>query len=134
MKIKLVSSLLSFVLVIGAVVLATESDAGDCIETVGTPVCGTDGISYATMCHFESAQTRDPELKKIYDGSCGDPPRVRCGVITLDLSPHCGNDGKVYDNGMAFRCYQKAYPNLSQVQCSKSQWPYQFWGGISHMQ
>ncbi|KAJ8041930.1 hypothetical protein HOLleu_12869 [Holothuria leucospilota] len=87
-----------------------------------TPVCGSDGVTYSNVCHFEGAQCRDPYLTYT-PGECG---TVQCPTIcTLEYAPVCGSDGVTYGNLCQFRGAQCMNPSLTHTpgECGTVQCP-----------
>ncbi|XP_071807723.1 uncharacterized protein [Asterias amurensis] len=73
-----------------------------CDPFKGTPMCGTDGVTYPSLCYLRktACKRRDYSLVEAYDGGCvaGKLTNV-CQEHCIGIwSPVCGSDGLTYRN------------------------------------
>ncbi|KAF1326799.1 Protease inhibitor epi11, partial [Globisporangium splendens] len=111
----------AIVLMATAVVSSTTSlvNAASCHPdscTVSVPqlLCGSDGVTYRSICELELAQCTRPDLKIASMGACGSAATAtttKCSEQEAceDWSyPICGSDGVTYQNACYFdRAYCK---------------------------
>ncbi|XP_042882487.1 ovoinhibitor-like isoform X2 [Penaeus japonicus] len=67
-------------------------------ETIpGSHVCGSDGKTYASRCHLNNENCRNPSVTFHHNGPCLPPKRCPtfCPAI---YDPVCGTNGKTYSN------------------------------------
>eukprot|EP00123_Amoebidium_parasiticum_P011343 comp20662_c0_seq1/m.26815 comp20662_c0_seq1/g.26815 ORF comp20662_c0_seq1/g.26815 comp20662_c0_seq1/m.26815 type:complete len:401 (-) comp20662_c0_seq1:297-1499(-) len=72
-----------------------------------SPVCGSDGKTYANACNLKVAACRDSSIVQMASGQCTPNGKSCERMCTADWRPVCGSDGKTYSN----RCM------LSVAQC-----------------
>lgn len=79
------------------------------------PICGSDGIIYASECHLKCAQKQKGDLKPKHDGECGDEEFGRICACPLNYEPLCGSDGQTYGNRCNFNCEKLIAKNPLEI-------------------
>lgn len=84
-------------------------------------VCGSDGVTYSSLCELELAQCSQPELKLASQGVCSS---TKCDQeCDSHESLICGSDGVTYQNACTFDrayCKDKTLTPLGYGACKKS--------------
>uniref|UniRef100_K3X7Z0 Kazal-like domain-containing protein n=1 Tax=Globisporangium ultimum (strain ATCC 200006 / CBS 805.95 / DAOM BR144) TaxID=431595 RepID=K3X7Z0_GLOUD len=106
-------------LLVDAATAAGDCKAVKCDARANTPVCGSDGKSYANDCLFEFARCNDAALTLVAKTSCAEYEKTKneihvrttissggaskCNTdCTRELDQMCGSDGKTYNNQCLF--------------------------------
>ncbi|XP_075980434.1 serine protease inhibitor dipetalogastin-like isoform X2 [Anticarsia gemmatalis] len=77
------------------------------------PVCGSDGITYPSLCFLKCRAYKTQKLITIKnEGQCRNQQELNCNSCSLELKPRCGTDGKTYANLCVFNCHKKRNPSL----------------------
>ncbi|KAF7476683.1 Hypothetical predicted protein [Marmota monax] len=76
-----------------------------CTRTQPKPICASDGRSYESMCEYQRAKCRDPNLGVVHRGRCKDAGQSKCRLERAQaleqakkpqeavFVPECGEDG-----------------------------------------
>ena len=79
-------------------------------------MCGSNGLTYGSICLLRAAQCDDTNIKLSYFGAC-----VRCGQrCQLTYEPVCATNGMTYGNLCRLRkaqCHDKSIEFFSQGHC-----------------
>lgn len=83
-------------------------------NSVYNPICGKNGVTYASRCRLECAN-----IALSHEGPCGyfnwaESPHFNC-PCPFEFSPVCGRDNTTYENECALRCAHQSL--LSQGAC-----------------
>lgn len=118
------------------------ANSGKCTQMCAsdyTPLCGSDGITYANACTLSVAQCKSPDasITKVSDGACisgsagSSPPAPetpapasedKCSKIcTADYAPICGSNGKTYSNACMLSVAQCKSPGISIAKVSEGE-------------
>lgn len=76
-------------------------------NSVYNPVCGNNGVTYASRCRMECAN-----VKMSHEGPCNysnwkESPHYNC-PCSYEFNPVCGKDGSTYENECAIKCGHQA--------------------------
>ncbi|GAB9473465.1 Protease inhibitor epi11 [Globisporangium polare] len=83
-------------------------------------VCGSDGVTYSSLCELELAACSQPELKLASQGVCSTKCDQECDAHESLI---CGSDGVTYQNACEFDrayCKDKTLTPLGYGACTKS--------------
>uniref|UniRef100_K3X4L0 Kazal-like domain-containing protein n=1 Tax=Globisporangium ultimum (strain ATCC 200006 / CBS 805.95 / DAOM BR144) TaxID=431595 RepID=K3X4L0_GLOUD len=93
---------------------AASCHPDSCIVSVPQLLCGSDGVTYRSICELELAQCTRPDLKIASMGACGNEATAtttKCSeqeACEESSYPICGSDGVTYQNACYFdRAYCK---------------------------
>merc|ERR1711962_1322461 len=85
--------------------------------TKGRKVCGSNGVTYGSICLLTAAQCQDTKIKLSHYGSC-----MKCGFKWgSDYNPVCATNGITYANVCRLRkagCRDKSIRFLSRGHCT----------------
>ncbi|XP_075976422.1 kazal-type trypsin inhibitor-like [Anticarsia gemmatalis] len=78
---------------------------------INSPVCGSDGVTYANKCELECNSDQSlHKLKVIKEGSC-----PFCGCDSGWFTKVCGSDGYTYPDVCIFDCLKPHNPGVQVV-------------------
>lgn len=109
------------ILVLLVIVAVAAGRKTKCLPKFCDFVCGTDGVTYNSICYLGEAKREKPYLKSLYFGHCGYPLRnVICNCDpALEDDLHCANDGRTYRNECLFQCMKNNFSYLEVVKYGK---------------